>query len=121
MITHRVSALTPFIPAKDFDLSLRFYRDLGFDEVAREPKMVRLGITSFGFWLQDYYVKEWAENCMLCLYVDNLEDWWSHISAMSLAVNYEGNARVTPPRLQDGANMLQLIDPAGVLWHLRQA
>ena len=68
----KVNGLTPFIPAQDFDLSRRFYLDLGFTELAPGAKSALFGIGPFGFWLQDYYVKEWAENCMLCLYVEKL-------------------------------------------------
>ena len=30
MTNRKVQNLTPFVPAKDFNLSSRFYRDLGF-------------------------------------------------------------------------------------------
>jgi uncharacterized glyoxalase superfamily protein PhnB len=37
----RVEGLTPFVPAKDFDLSSRFYRDLGFSAVASIENAIR--------------------------------------------------------------------------------
>lgn len=116
-----INGLVPFIPALDLELSQRFYLALGFKELGRTDKMIRLGVPPFEFWLQDYYVKEWAENTMLCLYVDNLDDWWSHIQDMKLDTNFQGKARVLAgPHQQEGGYMLQLSDPAGVLWHLRQ-
>jgi hypothetical protein len=67
----------PFVPAKDFALSSRFYRDLGFASVASIPKAVRLEKDGHGFWLQDYYVEDWAGNFMFCLYVDDIDQWGS--------------------------------------------
>jgi len=73
MKNNKVNAITPFVPAKDYDLSLSFYKDLGFTEVVEIEGAVRLEIDGQGFWLQDRYVQEWADNCMFCLYIDDLE------------------------------------------------
>ena len=84
-MTHRrVHNLTPFVPAKDFAVSSRFYRDLGFAEVASIRNAVRFERYGYGFWLQDYYVTDWAGHFMFCLYVEDINDWWSHIKAMKL-------------------------------------
>ena len=117
-----ITGLTPFLPAKDFDVSLKFYVDLGFRQLVQGDKAVLLGHSSFSFWLQDYYVKDWAENCVLCLYVNNLEDWWSHLQSMNLDVSYNARAKLLgPPSEKEGAQMFHVIDPSGVLWHFRQS
>lgn len=41
MTTRTVQNLTPFVPAKDFALSSRFYQDLGFVQIASIHKAVR--------------------------------------------------------------------------------
>lgn len=116
-----VRALTPFVPAKDFALSLRFYTDLGFEKVASIAKAVRLERDGQGFWLQDYYVEDWAGNFMFCLYVADLDAWWSHIRTMRVDEAYGGTARVlAEPHAQEGGRMMQFMDPSGVLWHVRQ-
>jgi catechol 2,3-dioxygenase-like lactoylglutathione lyase family enzyme len=121
MTNLRVENLTPFVPAKDFDLSSRFYRDLGFSAVASIEKAVRFKRDGCGFWLQDYYVEDWAGNFMFCLYVQDLEAWWSHIKAMRFDHAYGGTARVlAEPHTQEGGQMMQFSDPSGVLWHIRQ-
>jgi len=124
MIPHgsrRVQNLTPFVPAKDFDLSSRFYQELGFAPKAFIRKAVRFERDGYGFWLQDYYVQDWAGNFMFCLYVDDIEAWWSHIKAMRVDEVYGGTARVlAEPHEQEGGLMMQLADPSGVLWHIRQ-
>ena len=121
MTNRSVQNLTPFVPSKDFALSSRFYRDLGFSETASIVKAVRFERDGFGFWLQDYYVEDWAGNFMLCLYVDDINAWWSHINAMAFTETYGGTARVlAEPHNQEGGLMMQFSDPSGVLWHIRQ-
>lgn len=116
-----INAITPFVPAKDYELSLRFYKDLGFVEIANIDNAVRLEIDGYGFWLQNYYVKDWADNSMFCLYLDNLESWWSKIKKLNINENYDGKAKVhSEPHQQEGSLMMQLIDPSGVLWHVRE-
>lgn len=117
----KVEALTPFVPAKNFAVSSRFYRDLGFSPVASIEKAVRFELDGFGFWLQDYYVEDWAGNFMFCLYVKDIEAWWSHIKAMRFDEVYGGNASVlSEPHDQENGLMMQFSDPSGVLWHVRQ-
>ncbi|MEB8431870.1 hypothetical protein OO007_06490 [Cocleimonas sp. KMM 6892] len=116
-----VNGITPFLPAKDFDLSLRFYKDLGFVEVAKIDNAVRLDMNGNSFWLQDYYIEEWANNTMLCLYLDDLAAWWENVKPLNITENYEGKAKVfAEPHEQEGGQMMQIGDPAGVLWHIRE-
>ncbi len=120
-IISKVNNITPFLPAKDYELSLRFYRDLGFKEIAKIENAVRLELDGYGFWIQDYYVKELADNTMLCMYVDNIESWWSNIKRLDISENYEGEAKVfSEPHEQEGSLMMQFTDPTGVLWHVRE-
>jgi len=122
MTKRTVRNLTAFVPAKDFGLSSRFYRDLGFVEGPTIEKAVHFQLNGYGFWLQDYYVQDWAGNSMLCLYVDDINTWWSHIAAMDFNQAYGGTARVlSEPHTQEGGLMMQFSDPSGVLWHVRQA
>ncbi len=121
MTTLKVQALTPFVPARNFEVSSRFYRDLGFSPVASIEKAVRFERDGSGFWLQDYYVEDWAGNFMFCLYVQDLEAWWSHIKAMRFNDAYGGTAKViAEPHTQEGGRMMQFSDPSCVLWHVRQ-
>ena len=74
----------PFVPARDFDLSKRFYETLGFTMVldSDEVAIFRLGASSF--ILQKYFQKDWAENFMMQLMVDDLDAWWVHIESLDL-------------------------------------
>lgn len=109
----------PFMPAKDFDLSKRFYEALGFDKVL-DSEVAIFNAGSGGFILQRYYHKEWAENFMMQLMVDNLDQWWEHIVSLDLAKHFG----VTPPRAPAmqpwGLRVAYVYDPSGVLWHVAE-
>lgn len=121
MTNSKVVNVTAFLPAKDFELSSRFYTDLGFVAVASITNATRFERDGYGFWLQNYYVEEWAGNCMLCLYVEDVSSWFAHIKEMRFEHAYGGTARVlAEPHAQDNGVMMQFADPAGVLWHVRE-
>ena len=116
-----VSNLRPFIPARDFAQSKRFYAALGWETQDIDPRLalVRLADGQH-FYLQDYYLKEFAENTMLHLSVEDAPAWHAQVSSL-LANGDFGAARVQAPARQDyGASVVFLIDPSGVLFHLCQ-
>lgn len=112
----------PFLPARDFAQSKAFYEALGFPKLL-DGEVAIFGIGAGGFVLQNYYQKEWAENSMMQLLVDDLDAWWAHLQSLDLPARFG----VQPPRapaLQPwGLVVAYLYDPAGVLWHVtpRQA
>jgi hypothetical protein len=109
----------PFLPAKDFDLSKRFYEALGFRKVL-DGEVAIFNAGSGGFILQRYYQKDWAENTMMQLMVDDLDAWWSHVSSLDLAGTF-GVQPPKPPAIQPwGLRVLYLFDPCGVLWHVAE-
>jgi uncharacterized glyoxalase superfamily protein PhnB len=109
----------PFIPAKDFEVSKGFYEALGFvKEWDGEVAIFRIGAS--GFILQRRFEKQWAENFMMHLMVDDLDAWWTHILALELPKTF-GVAAPKAPALQPwGLRVAFLVDPAGVLWHIAQ-
>jgi hypothetical protein len=117
-----VVALRPFVPAKDFGLSRRFYEALGFEVTPLGDKLAQVQLGSrrgaFCFLLQDFYVKEWAENFMMHLLVDDLDRWWQHIDSLSLGQRF-GVGAPRPPRIEPwGLRVAFVWDPTGVLWHI---
>ena len=109
----------PFLPAKDFDLSRRFYEALGFTKVLDgEVAIFRIGASSF--ILQKHFQKEWAENFMMQLMVDNLVAWWAHLASLDLPARF-GVPAPKPPAVQPwGLRIAYVTDPSGVLWHVAQ-
>ena len=113
---HHARSLRPFIGSKDFALSRRFYRDLGFEETVLSPDMSVFKIDGQAFYLQDAYVRDWIDNTMLFLEVDDVARHYDELLALDLPAKYEG-VRLTPIRNEDWGRECFLHDPSGVLWH----
>lgn len=109
----------PFLPAKDFALSKRFYEALGFEKLLDgDVAIFRVGNGSF--ILQNFHEKALAENLMMQLMVDDLDAWWAHIGTLDLARNF-GVKMLREPAMQPwGLRVAYLSDPSGVLWHVAQ-
>lgn len=111
--------LRPFVPAKDFDVSKRFYEALGFEKVL-DSEVAIFNAGSGGIILQRYYQKAWAENFMLSMMVDDLDAWWQHITSLDLPGKF-GVQPPKPPALQPwGLRVAYVYDPSGVLIHVCQ-
>lgn len=109
----------PFMPAKDFDSSKGFYEALGFEKVL-DGEVAIFNVGSGGFILQRYFVREWAENFMMQLLVDDLDSWWEHIEGLDLPARF-GVPAPRPPAMQPwGLRTAYMVDPSGVLWHVAQ-
>lgn len=109
-------SIRPFIGAKNFDLSRSFYRDLGFDEVVLDREMSLFRSGALGFYLQNAYVKDWVNNTMVFMEVDDVELFWKNLQGLGLAQKYPG-VRLTPIRYMDWGNECFVHDPSGILWH----
>ena len=109
----------PFVPARDFDVSKRFYEALGFEKLLdADVAIFRMG--QGGFLLQRYYQKDWAENFMMQLMVDDLDAWWRHIQSLDLPGRF-GVAPPKAPAMQSwGLRIAYVFDPSGVLWHVAE-
>jgi hypothetical protein len=80
-------------PARDFGRSKAFYKALGFPNVL-DGEVAIVGAGSGGFIFQNYYQKDWDENFMMQLMVDDLDAWWAFIEGLDLP----GRFGVQPPR-----------------------
>lgn len=109
----------PFVPAKDFAHSKRFYEALGLTKLL-DGEVAIFGIGSSSFLLQNYYQEDWAANFMMQLMVDDLDAWWAHIQALDLPANFGVPAPRAPALQPWGLRIAYLVDPAGVLWHVAQ-
>jgi catechol 2,3-dioxygenase-like lactoylglutathione lyase family enzyme len=110
----------PFLPSKDLALSTRFYETLGFEPLLRADDVAIFRVGRGEFLLQARYVKDWAENAMMQLMVDDLDQWWRDIQALDLPGQF-GVAPPKAPAMQPwGLRVAYVVDPAGVLWHVGQ-
>ena len=69
-----------------------------------------------GFYLQNGYVKDWVDNTMAFLEVDNVQRFYAELEALSLPDIYE-NVRLSPIRVESWGSECFLHDPSGILWH----
>lgn len=113
---HKARSIRPFIGAQNFEVSRSFYRDLGFEERILTFNMSLFKTDNIGFYLQDAYVKDWIDNTMLFMEVDDVDRYWKELVALNLDKKYTG-VRLTPIRTLDWGRECFLHDPSGILWH----
>ena len=113
---HNAASIRPFIGAKDYQLSRKFYSDLGFEEVVLSADMSLFKINNLGFYLQQAYVKDWIDNTMIFVEVDDAERYYEELQLLNLSEKYAG-ARLSPVRHEDWGSECFLHDPSGILWH----
>lgn len=113
---HKGRSIRPFIGAKDFELSRRFYRDLGFEERILDPHMSWFRTENLGFYLQNAYVQDWIDNTMVFMEVEDVARFWKELVALDLPAKYQG-VRLTPIRVYDWGRECFVHDPSGILWH----
>jgi catechol 2,3-dioxygenase-like lactoylglutathione lyase family enzyme len=106
-----------FIPARDFELSRKFYEAIGFTPVWSTPQLVYFRHGNSCFLLQNFYVKEHTDNFMMHLLVENVDEWWAHISAMAAPFAIMVEAPSDKPW---GMRDFAFIDPSGVMWRVGQ-
>ena len=113
---HRPKSIRPFIGANNYEISRSFYRDLGFEESVLDTRMSYFKAEGIGFYLQDAYVRDWVDNTMVFMEVDDVERYWKELHALDLASRYEG-VKLIPIRQYDWGKECFLHDPSGILWH----
>ena len=108
-----------FVPARDYELSKRFYADMGFTMASDVGGVAYFHHEHVAFLLQNFHVKEATENCMMHLLVEDVDAWWQRLDEIGLARRYGvhmGKVERQPWRMRD----FVLIDPSGVLWRIAQ-
>lgn len=103
-----------YMPAKDFEKSKRFYTALGFTMSEGWGGTADFELNGNRFRLQDYYVKDWADNFMVVMGVDDAEAWHQHARKIVASGEF-GPLRILPPETVDDALVLHVTDPSGVL------
>jgi hypothetical protein len=118
-LSRTISAMRPMVPARDFDVSRRFYIELGFQPRPLTDRLVEMQLGVFSFILQDYYVREWADNFAVHVTVSDVGLWWDHIVSLNLPARY--GAKILAPESQGWAVVAGVTDPSGVLWRFAEA
>jgi hypothetical protein len=118
-LARTVMAMRPMVPAKDFEISKRFYIELGFEPKTPTDRLVEMQLGAFSFILQAYYVQPWADNFVMHMRVSDVKLWWEHIDGLDLAARYGVKAHA--PHMEDWGLVAGVIDPSGVLWRIAEA
>lgn len=116
-MNHVAKSIRSFIGAKNFEESRAFYKELGFEESMISKEMSYFKITDkLGFYLQNAYVKDWVDNSMIFLEVDDVDRYWNDLQALKLDQKFR-NVRLTAIREEGWGKECFLHDPSGILWH----
>ena len=108
-----------FVPAKDFERSKQFYLDLGFTKASDSGDIAYFHHGNCSFLLQNFYVKEFAENLMMHLLVEDVLSWHRHLVERIKHGIY--NSLVSDVDERPGIMLeFELRDPSGVLWRVGQ-
>jgi cephalosporin hydroxylase len=104
-----------FVPARDFDLSRRFYKAIGFTEAWGGSDLAEFRHGDSCFLLQKFYVPQHAGNFMMSLLVEDADAWWEHVAPIAATF---GKPAEKPADQPWGMRDFPLIDPSGVLWRI---
>lgn len=113
----QTTSIRPFIGAKDYERSRSFYHDFGFEEVVLTKDLSLFKTGELGFYLQNAYVKDWVNNTMIFLEVDDADLCHQSIAASGLTTKYP-EVRLIPVKQFDWGKECYLHDPSGILWHI---
>lgn len=113
---HKAKSIRPFIGSENFEISRNFYTDLGFQEVVLAHNMSLFQNDTIGFYLQDAFVKDWIDNTMVFMEVEDVAEFWNNLVGLNLTAKYP-SAKLLPIKSYDWGKECFLIDPSGILWH----
>jgi len=116
----QAKSIRTFIGAKNYQDSKQFYLELGFTAIEIGLEMTYFKVNeNLGFYLQDYYVKDWVNNSMVFMEVENIDSCWKRLNEMDLDSKYK-NVKLSEIKNLDWGRVFFLHDPSGVLWQFGQ-
>lgn len=114
--TIETGVLRAFLPAKNFEIEKAFYREIGFEESSYDDTLSIFNKGAFSFYLQNYYVKDWADNSMMFLEVSDVDNWYNYLANLGLENKFNG-IRFVKPVDEPWGRVCRMVSPSGVLWH----
>jgi catechol 2,3-dioxygenase-like lactoylglutathione lyase family enzyme len=109
-----------FLPTRDLARSIDFYSRMGWQIHFRDDNLALMELGASRFFLQKYYQKEWADNTMVHLVVDDATRWHELAERVKQEGGFEDVRIRAPQREAYGALVTHVIDPAGVLLHFAE-
>jgi hypothetical protein len=115
----KYNSIEAFVPAgKDFQASRQLFLELGFNIVWEVDDLVSFENNGCKFILQKYDEKSFAENFMLSVKVEDLDEFWQKISQLNLSEKF--GVKLKEPTNFPWGREVNMIDIAGVCWHFAQ-
>jgi hypothetical protein len=112
----KVLSLEPFVPSgSNFEGSKEFFQELGFTVTWDGGDYVGFQKDGYRFILQKFNNKEFAENFMVSVKIDNAEQFWKEVSEKKLPEKF--GIRINKPTQMPYGKEVNIIDLAGVCWH----
>ena len=112
-------ALQPFVPSgSDFEGAKQFFLELGFQVNWDAGGYAAMEKDGCKFILQHYDNKEFAENFMLTVNIDDADVFYQFVIDKKLPEKY--GIRIVKPTMQPYGKEVNIIDKAGVCWHFVQ-
>ena len=109
-------SLEPFIPSgKNFEGSKQFFQELGFNINWDGGDYIGFERDGCKFILQKYDNKEFAENLMLSVKIENVEEFRKLVIEKQLPEKF--GIRIGQVQAQPYGKEVNIIDLAGVCWH----
>lgn len=118
-MNNQSKSIRPFLGSKNYQVSRAFYQDLGFKESILSINMSYFDTDGLGFYLQDAYVKDWVNNTMVFMEVNDVDSFYQHLLFLKLSDKYK-DVKILPVQNLDWGKECFLHDPAGNLWHFGQ-
>lgn len=115
----KILSLKPFVPSgADFEKARDFFVELGFTLTWDMGDYAGLENNGFGFILQRFNNKEFAENFMLSVGIENADVFRTAVMEKQLPEKY--GIRISEAINQPYGREVNIIDRAGVCWHFVQ-
>jgi hypothetical protein len=109
-------SLEPFVPSgSDFEGAKNLFQELGFKIAWDAGDYTGFEKESCKFILQKYNNRSFAENFMISVKVDNVEEFYREVTGKQLADKYK--VSIGKPVQQPYGKEVNMIDMAGVCWH----
>lgn len=109
-------SLEPFVPSgSDFEGSKQLFKELGFNISWDAGDYIGFEKDGCKFILQKYDHKDFAENLMISVRIDNAEEFWKSVTERKLAEKF--GIKIGKPTAQPYGKEVNVIDIAGVCWH----
>ena len=109
-----ITQLVVYKPAANFEVSKAFYSALGFTLTEGWGGTMDCSLGAATFRLQNYYVKDWAENFMMKFDVLSVKEWYEFAKPIIEQGNFD-HARIAPPEMAGDTPIMHIWDPCGVL------